>query len=87
MGPALVPPAQGHSGWPSPLLHELNRAAQFDHVAFGIIRKIMNDRGKVPSDVGEFGPAQPRQLGAVGLGHQGRRGLQHMSRPYGIDMA
>jgi hypothetical protein len=35
--------------------------------------------GQVPSDVGEFGSAQPRQLGAVGLGHQGWRSLQRFA--------
>jgi hypothetical protein len=73
----LVAPAQDHSAWPSPLLHELNRATRFDHVALGIVG--MNDRGKVPSDVHQLGSAQSRQLGAVGLGHQGWRGLNRFA--------
>jgi DNA invertase Pin-like site-specific DNA recombinase len=50
----LPAPAQGHSAWPSPVLHKLNRAAEFDHVALGVIRKVVDQLGQVPSHVGEF---------------------------------
>jgi hypothetical protein len=49
-------------------LHKLNRAAEFDHVALGVIRKIVDQLSQVPSDVGEFAPPEPIEFGAVGIG-------------------
>jgi hypothetical protein len=51
-------------------LYKLNRASEFDHVAFRIIGEVVNDPRQVPSDVHQFIPAQPVKFGAVGVRDQ-----------------
>jgi hypothetical protein len=49
-----------------------NSIAKFDHVALGVIGEVVDQLDQVPSDVGEFAPAEPIEFGAVSVGEVGR---------------